>query len=60
MSMSNRRGLVRLDAYDLVSTRLVLPDVELAMPVSGREQKLIQTTWLKLADYAGIQRKAAL
>lgn len=58
--MSNRRGLVRLDAYDLGSTRLVIPDDELAMPVCGRAQKLMQTTWLKLAEYAVIQRKGAL
>lgn len=54
-------GIIRLTpAYDLVSTRLVIPDDELAMPVCGREQKLMHTTWLKLADYAGIQRKAVI
>lgn len=55
------KGIVKLTpAYDLVCTRLVIPDDnDLAMPMCGRNQKIRRATWLKLADYAGIPRKAA-
>ena len=55
------KGIVKLTpAYDLVCTRLVVPgDNDLAMPMCGRNHKIHRTTWLKLADYAGIPRKAA-
>ena len=53
-------GIIRLTpAYDLLSTRLVIPDDELAMPVCGKDRKLKHTHWLDLASYAGIQTKAA-
>lgn len=56
----DQAGIIKLTpAYDLVSTRLVIPDDELAMPVCGRDRKLMRTTWLKLAEYAGIQKRAA-
>ena len=54
-------GVVKLTpAYDLVATRLLIPDDELAMPICGRDRKLTRNTWLKFADYAAIQRRAAL
>ena len=54
-------GIVKLTpAYDLVCTRLVIPDdYDLAMPMCGRNQKIRRATWLKLADYAAIPKKAA-
>jgi len=54
-------GIVKLTpAYDLVCTRLLIPgDYDLAMPMCGRNQKVRRASWLKLAEYALIPRKAA-
>lgn len=48
-------GIVKLTpAYDLVATRLVIPDDELAMPIQGRTKKLKRTTWRKFAKYCNL------
>ena len=54
-------GFTRLSpAYDLVCTRLILPDDDkLALPVGGRNKKLTRRTWLKLADYCRLPGPAA-
>jgi serine/threonine-protein kinase HipA len=53
-------GLHRLaPAYDLLCTRLVIPDDRLALPIGGRDDGLTRRTWLDLADYAGLPRPAA-
>ena len=51
-------GIVKLTpAYDLVATRLVIADDELAMPVSGRKEKLKRTTWRKFARYCELPER---
>lgn len=53
-------GLQRLSpAYDLVATRLVIPDDPLALPVGGKRDGLTRTDWLALADYCQIPPRAA-
>lgn len=53
-------GLHRLSpAYDLLCTRLVIPDDQLALPVCGKRDSLGRETWLEFADYCGIRRAAA-
>lgn len=47
-------------AYDLVSTRLVIPaDDRLALPIGGRDRNLTRRTWLEFADYCQIPTSAA-
>ena len=53
-------GIRRLSpAYDLVCTKLVIPDDTLAMPIGGRKSKLRRDRWLNFADYCGIPQRAA-
>jgi serine/threonine-protein kinase HipA len=53
-------GLHRLSpAYDLVCTRLVIPDDPLALPVAGKKDRLSRETWLSLAEYSALPRRAA-
>jgi serine/threonine-protein kinase HipA len=43
-------GAYRLaPAYDLVSTRLVIPDDRLALPVAGNDRNVTRRQWLELA-----------
>ncbi len=57
---TDEQGVMRLTpAYDLVSTRLVIPDDPLALPVGGRKSKLTRGTWREFADYCGIPEKTA-
>lgn len=46
-------------AYDLVSTVLVIPDDQLALPIIGKKAGLTRKTWLELARYAAIPERAA-
>lgn len=46
-------------AYDLVSTVLVIPDDQLALPIIGKKSGLTKKTWLELARYAAIPERAA-
>jgi serine/threonine-protein kinase HipA len=46
-------------AYDLVCTKLVIPDDSLAMPIGGRDKKLTRRKWLDFAEYCEIPAKAA-
>ncbi len=58
--VSGEDGRHRLSpAYDLLCTRLVIPDDPLALPVGGKRDRLDRSTWLELADYAGLRRPAA-
>lgn len=53
-------GTVRLSpAYDLLSTRLVIPDDALALPIDGRRDGLTPRTWRDFADCCGLPRPAA-
>ncbi len=54
-------GLRRLSpAYDLVNTRLVMPeDDSLAVMMCGRKRKITRRKWLDLAEYGKIPKRAA-
>ena len=53
-------GIRRLSpAYDLVCTKLVIPDDTLAMPIRGRDKNFKRRTWLDFAEYCEIPEKAA-
>ena len=53
-------GIHRLSpAYDLVCTRLVIPDDTLAMPVGGRDKNFTKRKWLEFAEYCGLPERAA-
>jgi serine/threonine-protein kinase HipA len=51
---------VRLSpAYDLVSTTLVIPDDQLALPIGGKRDKVTPKGWDRLAAAAGLPPRAA-
>ena len=53
-------GIRRLSpAYDLVCTRLVIPDDTLAMPIGGRDKHFTRRKWLDFAEYCQIPERAA-
>jgi serine/threonine-protein kinase HipA len=45
--------------YDLLSTRLVIPDDQFALTVGGKRNGLTRKAWLNFAENAGIPEKAA-
>jgi serine/threonine-protein kinase HipA len=54
-------GIRRLSpAYDLVCTKLVLPEDTLAMPIGGRDRNFTRRKWLEFAEYCQIPEPAAL
>ncbi|MEX0818078.1 MAG: HipA domain-containing protein, partial [Pirellulaceae bacterium] len=60
--LTTRAGIRRLSpAYDLVCTRLVLPeDDKLALPIGGRDKNFTRRKWLDFAEYCEIPEKAAV
>jgi len=53
-------GIRRLaPAYDLVCTKLVIPDDSLALPVGGKTKNLTLRNWLDFAEYCMLPAKAA-
>lgn len=53
-------GVIRLTpAYDLVCTRLVIPQDVFALPVGGNRDALTRGRWLRFAEYCSIPRKVA-
>ena len=53
-------GLYRLSpAYDLVCTRLVIEDDQLALPVGGNRREVTARQWVEFATYCGLAGKAA-
>jgi serine/threonine-protein kinase HipA len=46
-------------AYDLVCTRLVIPDDVLSLPIGGRTKGLTRRHWLDFAEYCRIPERAA-
>lgn len=55
-----RDGICRLaPAYDLLCTRLVLPDDPLALPVGGKNKNLTRRSWLDLAEYCNLPERVA-
>jgi serine/threonine-protein kinase HipA len=58
--LTGRDGRHRLSpAYDLLCTRLAIPDDRLALPVGGRDDNLTRRSWLDLATYARLPARAA-
>lgn len=59
--LTDAAGRHRLSpAYDLICTRLVIPDDPLALTVGGRCDGLGRADWLRFAEYAKIPPPAAL
>jgi serine/threonine-protein kinase HipA len=55
------QGILRLTpAYDLLSTRLVIPNDTLALPIQGKKDKLRRTDWLGFATYCGVPDMTAV
>src|SRR5206468_3087499 len=53
------RGHHRLSpAFDLLNTRLVIPDDPLALPVCGKRDKLKASTWVEFGRRAGLGERA--
>ncbi|HUT13894.1 MAG TPA: HipA domain-containing protein [Thermoguttaceae bacterium] len=58
--MTTPDGIRRLSpAYDLVCTKLVLPEDLLALPVGGKNKNLTRRSWLDLAEYCKLPKQAA-
>ncbi|MGO9470082.1 MAG: type II toxin-antitoxin system HipA family toxin [Isosphaeraceae bacterium] len=59
--LTTSEGIRRLSpAYDLVCTRLVLPDDDkLALPLGGRNKNISRRAWLNFAKYCGLPDAAA-
>lgn len=58
--LTGEDGLIRLTpAYDLVSTRLVIPDDQLALPVVGKKDRLDRGDWLEFATYCSLPQRSA-
>jgi serine/threonine-protein kinase HipA len=57
----DEQGVIRLTpAYDLVCTRLVIPDDPLALPILGKEDNLDRKHWLAFAKYCQLPERAAV
>ncbi|MBI4474625.1 MAG: HipA domain-containing protein [Acidobacteria bacterium] len=53
-------GLQRLSpAYDLVATRLVIPDDQLSLSVVGKKDGLTRRNWIAFAEYCEVPERAA-
>ena len=58
--VAGQDGIARFTpAYDLLCTRLVIPNDTLALPSLGKKDNLQRGTWLKFADYCQLPPKAA-
>lgn len=54
-------GITRLTpAYDLVCTRLAIPDDQLALPLQGQTDNLRRGVWRRFAAYCNLPDKVAL
>lgn len=59
--LTGEDGITRLTpAYDLVCTRLLIPDDVLALPVQGKRDRLRRGAWQRFAEYCRLPEKAAL
>jgi serine/threonine-protein kinase HipA len=58
--LAGEDGLHRLSpAYDLLCTRLVIPEDPLALPIGGNKERLTRGRWLRFAEYCRLPSKAA-
>jgi serine/threonine-protein kinase HipA len=46
-------------AYDLLSTRLVIPDDQLALPVGGKRERITRRQWLEFAKQCWVPERTA-
>ena len=54
--VTDASGISRLSpAYDLVCTRLVIEDDDLALPVGGKKSKLTRRDWVAFGRYCGLR-----
>jgi serine/threonine-protein kinase HipA len=59
--LTGEDGITRLTpAYDLVCTRLVIPDDQLALPLHGKKDNLCRGIWRRFAEYCALPEKVAL
>ncbi len=59
--LADEEGILRFTpAYDLLCTRLVLPDDRLAFSTLGRDDNFQHSTWLRFAEYCQLPKKTAL
>ena len=57
--VTDASGISRLSpAYDLVCTRLVIEDDDLALPVGGKKSKLTRRDWVAFGEYCGLRPPA--
>lgn len=57
----DEQGVIRLTpAYDLVCTRLVIPNEPLALPILGKKDNLDRKHWLAFAKYCQLPERAAV
>jgi serine/threonine-protein kinase HipA len=58
--LTGKDGIVRFTpAYDLVCTRLVIPNDLLALPIVGKKDNLQRESWIQFAKYCALPEKAA-
>ena len=56
----DEHGVMRLTpAYDMVCTRLIIPDDPLAQPIAGKKDNLTRSAWLDFARYCQLPEKTA-
>jgi len=54
--VTDASGINRLSpAYDLVCTRLVIEDDDLALPVNGKKSNLTRRDWVAFGEYCGLR-----
>ena len=59
--LTNEQGVTQLSpAYDLVCTRLVIPNDPLSLPIVGKKDNLDRNDWLNFARYCQLPEKTAL
>lgn len=59
--LTGEDGITRLTpAYDLVCTRLVIPNDPLALPIVGKKDRLDRADWLEFAKYCNLPEKPAM
>lgn len=58
--LTGEDGITRLTpAYDLVCTRLVMPDDPLALPLQGKRDNLRRGVWRRFAEYCALPDRVA-
>ena len=59
--LADTQGIMRLTpAYDLICTRLVIPNDPLALPVVGKKDNLDRSDWLAFANYCQLPERTVV